>query len=157
MKEFNATNTGNRVIINIASLSEVNKLKNIITKELTKSPLGVKIVGNNKDLMDANVDITGLIDFLKNFLLGLDGNEEFEEALFVCLRKCTYKTSLIINHELFDTICPEAREDYYEIALACIEENLKPFIKSLVSALKTQLQQNQYIQKLFQNLGGQTE
>ena len=81
MKEFNATNTGNRVIINIASLSEVNKLKNIITKELTKSPLGVKIVGNNKDLMDANVDITGLIDFLKNFLLGLDGNEEFEDYL----------------------------------------------------------------------------
>lgn len=157
MKEFNATNTGNRVVINVASLNEVIRLKNIITKEIVKSPLGLKIVGNSNDLMDANVDITGIIEFVKNVVLGLDGNEEFEQALFVCLRKCTYKTTLIINQELFDTLCPEAREDYYEIAFACIEENLKPFFKSLVSALKTQLGQNQYIQKLIQGLDGSIE
>lgn len=157
MKEFNATNTGNRVIINVASLDEVKVLKRVITKEIVKSPLGVKIIGNSKDLMDANIDITGIVDFLKNVILGLDGNEEFEEALFQCLKKCTYKTAYKIDKELFDTICPEAREDYYEIIIACVEENLKPFMKSLVSALKTRLSQNVLLQEFLQGLTAKTE
>ena len=37
-----------------------------------------------------------------------------------------------ITLDLFDTN-PEIREDEYEIKLKCIEENFRPFVKSLAS------------------------
>ena len=148
MKEFNAQNTGNRVVINTATLSEVKKLKQVIVKEISKSPLGLKVIGKG-DILEREVDISGVLDFVKNVLLGIECSDEFDDAIFECLKHCTYKTTFQITRDLFEQgQCPEAREDYYEIVIECIEENLRPFLKSLVSTFKTKVQNNAFIQKL---------
>ena len=150
MKEFNAQNTGNRVVINTATLNEVKKLKQVIVKEISKSPLGLKVIGNG-DVLEREIDISGVLDFVKNVLLGIECSDEFDNAIFECLKHCTYKTTYQITRDLFETTqCPEAREDYYEIIVECIEENLRPFLKSLVSTFKTKVQNNAFIQKLSQ-------
>ena len=40
------------------------------------------------------------------------------------------------------------KKDYYEIIVACIEENLRPFLKSLISTWKTHSDLTEYVQKL---------
>ena len=157
MKQFKAQNTGNKVIINCATLDETKKLKQAIIEELKKSPLGLKIIGQSKDLFEKEVDVTGVIEFIKNVLLGIDCSDEFDSAVFQCLRHCTYKDVYKIDKELFERDrCPEAREDYYEIIIACVEENLRPFLKSLVSLWKTHFQSNETFQKLGALLGSKT-
>lgn len=150
MKEFNATNTGNRVVINCASTRDVLKLKQVILKELVKHPIGLKLQeGNTKDLLEKDIDLSGIIEFIKNTLLSLDGSDEFNEVVFECLKYCTYKSTYKIDIELFDNkAVPEAREDYYEILLSCVEENLRPFLKSLVSTWKTHIQTGKIAQLL---------
>lgn len=140
MKEFKTTNTGNKVIINCAPTKDVLRLKEVILKELIKHPLGLKLKEKqgNLDLIEKEVDMVGLIDFIKNTVLSIDTSQDFLDAVFECLKYCTYKSTYKIDMDLFDNkSVPEAREDYYEIILACIEENLRPFVKSLISTWKT--------------------
>lgn len=139
MKEIKCTNTGNKLIVNCAPTRDVLRLKEVILKELIKHPLGIKLKENQGDLklLEKEVDMVGLLDFIKNTVLSIDTSEEFNEAVFNCLKYCTYKTTYRIDMDLFDnTSVPEAREDYYEIILVCIEENLRPFAKSLISMWK---------------------
>ena len=136
MKEFKATNTGNKVIINCAPTKDVLKLKEVIFQEIIKHPLGLKLKEkqNNINLLEKEIDMIGLIDFIKNTLLSIDTSEEFIDAVFECLKYCTYKSTYRIDMDLFDNkSVPEAREDYYEIILVCVEENLRPFAKGLIS------------------------
>lgn len=148
MKEFNAQNTGNRVVINVATLNEVKKLKQVIVSEMSKHPLGLKIAGGN-DILEREVDISGILEFVKNVVLKVECSDDFDEAIFDCLKHCTYKTTHQITKDLFESDkCIEAREDYYEIVFECIEENLRPFIKSLISTFKTKVMNNAYFQKL---------
>lgn len=141
MKEFKAANTGNKVIINCAPVKDVLRLKEVILRELVKHPLGLKLKdkqGDVKELFEKEVDIMGVIDFIKDALLSIDASEEFLDAVFECLKYCTYKSTYKIDMDLFDNkSVPEAREDYYEIIAACIEENLRPFAKGLISMWKT--------------------
>lgn len=147
--DFKAKNTGNRIVINCATVREVQRLKKVILDELKKSPLGLKVIGGAESVFDKELDFTGIIDFVKNTLIGIDTSEEFEEAIFDCLKHCTYKTTYKINQELFDNDeVPEAREDYYEIIYTCIEENLRPFFKSLVATWKTHIQSDKLSQVL---------
>lgn len=136
MRDFKATNTGNRVVINSASMADVKRLKLAILTEIRKSPLGIKLVGKTDDILEKEISFDGAIDFIKNTIIGLDTSEAIDSAVNACLEYCTYKTTYRINEALFDDL-KEAREDYYEIVFACIEENLRPFIKSLVSMWKT--------------------
>ena len=39
MKEFKATNTGNKVVINCATTKEVQRLKQVILNEIKKNPI----------------------------------------------------------------------------------------------------------------------
>lgn len=149
MKEFNCKNTGNSVVINTASWDEVLRLKHIILKELQKSPIGIKLVGGDKSFFEKEVDFTGVIDFIKDTVIGIEISEDFNEAIFQCLQYCTYKKVYKIDKSLFDNeAVPEAREDYYEILIACLEENLRPFIKSLISTWKTLVAENKFAQWL---------
>ena len=149
MKEFNAENTGNKVLINCAPTKDVFRLKQVIFNEIIKHPLGLKIQEGGKDILDKDVDLTGIIEFVKNTLLSLDGSDEFNDAIFECLKYCTYKSTFKIDRDLFDNkTIPEAREDYYEIIFACVEENLRPFMKSLVSLWKTHIQTGKIAQFL---------
>ena len=68
MKEFKAANTGNKIIINCAPVKDVLRLKEVILKEMIKHPLGLKIKdkqGDFKELLEKEVDIVGVIDFIK--------------------------------------------------------------------------------------------
>ena len=76
-----------------------------------------------------DIDFSAMLDFLKDVVIGADISEDVEAALWACLKHCTYQTAHRIDEELFDKV-PAAREDYYEIIISCIEENLRPFIKS---------------------------
>lgn len=149
MKEFTCTNTGNKVVINTASFKDVQKLKQVILNEFKKSPIGVKLIGKDKTLFEKDIDFTGVIDFIKNTIIGIETSEEFNDAIFACLQYCTYKKVYKIDEALFDNeAVPGARDDYYEILVACIEENLCPFIKSLISTWKTLIETDK-ISQLF--------
>ena len=149
MKEFKATNTGNKVIINCAKVKEVQRLKQVILNEVKKNPIGIKLIGQGPSVLEKELDFTGILDFIKDTLISIDTSEEFNEAIFNCLQYCTYKTVYKIDEALFDNDeIPEAREDYYEIILACVEENLRPFLKSLISMWKTHSNITEYVQKL---------
>lgn len=154
MKDFKSENTGNRIVINPASFSEAIKLKNVLFAELKTHSLGLKLTGNTTELINKDIDFTSVLDFLKNVLIGADISEDVNNALWVCLKHCTYQTTYKIDESLFDKV-PEAREDYYEIIISCIEENLKPFIKSLVSKWKTlapKLGESQALSVIFQQM-----
>lgn len=138
-REIKLQNSGKTLIINTASTAEVKHLKNVLLEELKKYPLGLKLLGSTTSIFDKQVDFTAVFDFIKNVLISIDISETAEDAIFECLKHCVYDRTHKVTVELFDEI-EEAREDYYEIILACIEENLKPFIKSLVSMSKIQLE-----------------
>lgn len=149
MKDFKATNTGNRIVINCATMKDVQALKNVILKELKNNPIGLQLEKNSQDLLQREIDFTGIIDFAKNTLIGIDTSPEFHDALYNCLKYCTYKTTYKIDESLFDNDqVPEAREDYYEIMFTCVWENLRPFSKSLLSVLKTHLKLENFNQLL---------
>ena len=154
MKDFKSENTGNRIVINPAPYCEAKKLKNVLFSEIRKYPLGLKLTGNSNELANKEIDLTALFDFLKNVLISADISEDVEDALWACLKHCTYQTTYRIDESLFDNV-PAAREDYYEIIISCIEENLTPFIKSLVSKWKTlapRLGNSQALNVIFQQM-----
>lgn len=136
-KEVKLQNSGKMLIINTASTAEVKYLKNVLLEEFKKYPLGLKLLGNTESVFDKQVDFTSVFDFIKNVLISVDISETAENAIFDCLKHCVYDRTHKVTLDLFDEI-EEAREDYYEIIFACIEENLRPFIKSLVSMWKIQ-------------------
>lgn len=134
-KEIKLQNSGKMLIINTASTAEVKYLKNVLLEEIKKYPLGLRLLGNTESIFDKQVDFTSVFDFIKNVLISVDISETAENAIFECLKHCVYDRTHKITLDLFDEV-EEAREDYYEIIFTCIEENLKPFIKSLVSMWK---------------------
>lgn len=134
-KEVKLQNSGKMLIINTATTAEVKYLKNALLEELKQYPLGLKLLGNTQSIFDKQVDFTSVFDFIKNVLISIDISETAENAIFDCLKHCVYDKTHKVTQDLFDEV-EEAREDYYEIVFACIEENLKPFIKSLVSMWK---------------------
>ena len=136
-KEIKLQNSGKMLIINTASTAEVKYLKNVLLEEIKKYPIGLKLLGSTESVFDKQVDFTSVFDFIKNVLISVDISETAENAIFECLKHCVYDRTHKITLDLFDEI-EEAREDYYEIIFACIEENLRPFIKSLVSMWKIQ-------------------
>lgn len=132
MKDFETQNTKSRVVINPAPYKVVTNLKKVLLQEIKNNVIGLKISGDSNNVLEKTIDFTGCIDFIKNVIIGADTSDEVNNAIFDCLKYCTYNTTEKINEELFDKN-QEAREDYYEIIISCIEENLKPFMKSLAS------------------------
>lgn len=124
-------------------------LKRVIFNELRKTPLGLKLTEGPSSMFDKEIDFVGVIEFIKNTLIGIDTSDEFNDAVFACLKYCTYNNVYKIDEALFDNDqVPEAREDYYEIIYTCIEENLRPFMKSLVATWKTHIQNGAFTQVL---------
>lgn len=136
-KEIKLQSSGKTLIINTASTAEVKYLKNVLLEEVKNYPLGLKLLGSTESVLDKQIDFTSVIDFIKNVLISIDISEKAESAIFDCLKHCVYDKVYKVTPDLFDEK-EEAREDYYEIIFACIEENLRPFIKSLVSMWKIQ-------------------
>ena len=149
MKEIKSMQTGNAIVINCAPMRSVQRLKQVILNEVKKNPIGIKLVGGDKSILEKELDFTGVIDFLKDILIGIDTSDDFTDAIFECLQYCTYKKVYKIDEALFDNeAVPEARQDYYEILYACVEENLRPFIQSLISTWKTHIKDGNLLQSL---------
>ena len=136
MKEFIASNTGKTVRINVAPFGLGIELKNELLKLVKEQTLAGTIKVDNTELLDREVDIAKVLDVIKHAFISIEISKSVQDILEKCLSYCTYDGVHKINTALFDTICPDAREDYYEILIACIEENMRPFVKSLASAWK---------------------
>lgn len=130
-------NSGVEVEIKAASFREAANLKKAAFKCLKDA--GILKDVDLSSLKDLN--LTGLINKGIDLLLSVDISNELEKNLFECLKSCTVERDGVknkITQTLFDEI-PEVQEDYYEIVSKCIEVNLRPFLKSLVSEFKTRL------------------
>lgn len=98
------TASGAEVIINEAPFEDAMNLKNAIIRE----------IGNDK--------------FQATFI---DSTPAIYAAIWPCLLKCNYNGQKITKATFEE---PKVREDYYEVINACVEENLRPFLKGLGSA-----------------------
>lgn len=133
-------NGNNSVTIKAAGFQNVINLKKAVAKCL----LDVGIV---KDLDFKGFNIPNTMDKIIQFILKLELSQELNSALFECLKSSYINENgvkLKITPQLFDEK-PELREDYYEIISKCLEENLRPFFKSLVTEFKTRLNQAEKI------------
>lgn len=131
--EFITQNGKVEVEIKPASFKEACNLKKAVGKSLTSKGFITDLDTSN--LMDIK------LDSILQLLVDIDTSDEFEKAVMECLKLCIYDKggkNLKINTQLFDDI-PEAREDYYEIITKCVEVNLRPFFKSLVSEFNHRL------------------
>ena len=131
--EFITTNGQKKVTINTATFKEMCDLKKEAMKCLQVA--AQKDAINIEDLQSGKG-----INVIFEILLTADTSEEFNSALFKCLGRCVYDEFHAITPKFFEDK-PEAIEDYYEIVAKCVEVNLRPFFKSLLTAFKTYAQQ----------------
>ena len=124
--EFKSQN-GVDVKINPADFISAMKLKNSVLKAVKESGVDISKIDLEKITAASLQPIIEVV-------LSADTNEDVEKALFKCLERCTYNGERIIR-DTFEPI--EAREDYYEIVINCLKENLAPFFKNLISKLKS--------------------
>ncbi len=121
MSEFLAS-TGTKVVINVADFEDAVNLKNAVSKQLATA--GIKF-----DIDPQKTDIGSIL----GAIMQVDSSPEVNALLWPCLVRCTYGGHKITK-QTFEP--PDAREDYYDIVLACAKANLTPFFKSLISQLK---------------------
>lgn len=122
--EFKTAN-GVEVVINDPDFLDAIALKNALGREFKKADIKLDIEQLRTNLdVDANVLISALLQ--------IDTSEDVYKAVFKCLERSTYN-KLKISPSTFQD--PKAREDFYEIYVACIKETISPFLKGLVSRL----------------------
>lgn len=141
MEELILKNSGKTVKIKTASFQNAIKLKKEAFKCLGRTNSLEKI----KDLQ--NVELKTLISEIANLLVEADTSDGFNKALMECLSVCICDGSHAITEQYFND-CPELWEDYYEIVSRCVEVNLRPFFKSLVSELQTRFNSLEQFQTL---------
>lgn len=132
--EFVTQNTGVVVEIKPAAFKDVANLRKVIAKNLKLK----NIIDDSAKFSLSNIKIGSVLELLAE----IDSSDEFEHAVFECLKVCIYDKggkNTKITAQLFDDI-PEIREDYYEIIAECVKENLSPFFKSLASGFNNLLQ-----------------
>lgn len=110
--EFTAA-SGAKIVINPAPWKDAKELKKAIQHGLAAANIS----------LDSNKDIAAIF-------MQVDGSDEFDAALRPCLERCLRNGEKVIDRT-FDDV--EARKDYYEIAIACVKENLGPLVESLFS------------------------
>lgn len=135
MKEFCCKNSGKKVKIIPASFRNASKLKSEAMKCLKDSGVLDKLKDNLGD-----VKLATLIKELANLVISLDTSEGFNSAVMDCLSVCICDNTHALTEQYFND-CPELWEDYYEIVVSCVEENLRPFFKSLSSELQIRFPQ----------------
>ena len=98
----------------------------------TKNGDGIVIEDITKALKQKNMHFETLINGLKNAFIELDTSTEIYSIIWKCLARCTYNGERI-DIKTFEK--EENRADFYEVVYACIIENIRPFLKSLISVL----------------------
>ena len=127
MTEFVTAHSSKKVKIGIASFEASMDLKDAIFTEMANA--GIKIDATKLDINNMDFDVGQLAAAA----LKVDSSKLVRKALFDCLIKSTYDKEKITTATFED---PAARADYYEIAFACIKENLAPFFSGLLLGLK---------------------
>lgn len=134
MKEFKGCN-GAKIVINEATWGDVRKLKKVLAIELLK--LGIDIDKEFLGQTEENLMVgSKLFQLLKDVYLTLEASDDFNDEIMNCLQYCHYD-NIQIKEQLFDDK-PEAREDYYDMVIGCLEVNLSPFIKKILSKFTNQ-------------------
>ena len=134
MKEFKGCN-GAKIVINEATWGDVRKLKKVLAIELLK--LGIDIDKEFLGQSEENLMVgSKLFQLLKDVYLTLEASDDFNDEIMNCLQYCHYD-NIQIKEQLFDDK-PEAREDYYDMVIGCLEVNLSPFIKKILSKFTKQ-------------------
>lgn len=130
---FITQNGQKEVIINAASFKDASNLRKAVMKSIIESDFAKSLDKNALETLN----LTSILDVGLKLIFNADTSENFEKAIFECLKVCLYENKKI-TLQLFDDIT-EAREDYYEIVSKCCEENLRPFFKSLVTEFQARL------------------
>lgn len=120
-------NSKSNITINRASWADMNLLKQEALKCI-----------NVKNL---DFNISSEVDFINvcaELVIKAETSSTFNEALFKCLKYCLLDDALPITEQLLEDK-PQLIEDYYEIASNCVEVNLLPFYKSLITEFKRRL------------------
>lgn len=126
MTEFLAT-SGARVKINLAPWGVTVALKSAIAQEICKTNMDL-----NVNIFSGLQNDINLIDFVKLALI-VDSSELVYQRLFDCLIKCSYNGDKITPETFEDA---KARQDYYDIVIACLKENIFPFFEGQISKLR---------------------
>lgn len=132
--EFTAKNSGKNIKIVPASFKVAMDLKKEAFKCLNKTNALEKIKDIIKDIK--NIELSALFSTLANLLVEADTSDGFNKAVMECLSVCICDGTHAITEQYFNDT-PILWEDYYEIVANCVEVNLRPFFKSLVSELQT--------------------
>lgn len=132
--EFITKNSGKRIKIIPASFKNAANLK----KEALKCLKDTGALDKIKNLQ--NIEMSTLLNEIANLVITLDTSNGFEKAVMDCLSVCICDETHAITEQYFND-CPALWEDYYEIVAKCVEVNLHPFFKSLVSECKTRFNQ----------------
>lgn len=110
------TKSGASIVVNVAPFEDALLLQNL--------------VGN--PAMSIRTDVGPEFDIdntaAAHFMAVVASRADVQAQVMKCLARCSYN-GLAINSKTFEA--EAAREDYFEIAVACIQENLSPFVKSL--------------------------
>ena len=130
--EFIAKNSEKKIKIVPASFQKAINLK----KQAFKCLNNTKALEKIKDLK--NIELNTLFSELANLLVEADTSDGFYKSVIDCLSVCICDDTHAITEQYFND-CPALWEDYYEIVSKCVEVNLRPFFKSLFSALSTRL------------------
>lgn len=135
MKEFKGCN-GAKIVINEATWADVRSLKRVLAAELLK--LGIDIDKEFLGQSEENLMVgSKLFQLIKDVYLTLEASDDFNNEIMNCLKYCHYN-NIKITEQLFDDEI-EAREDYYDMVLGCLEVNLAPFMKKVLSKFTNQI------------------
>lgn len=128
--EFTAKN-GAQVKIQMAEFGDACALKSAIENAALERGIDLGVTLSNFNIKDTKID-----PFL-SIILAIDSDKKVHDALFNCLKTCTYNSTKIIP-ATFNS--KDARGAYYEIMIACIKENIFPFFSPLCSMFSEFLQ-----------------
>lgn len=109
--------SGAKLKITISPFAEAKALHKAVLKEIKHIPMS---------------NTTQLGEIVKNFFCDGFTSPEIEQCLAECFKRvqyCDKRGELKIDKDTFEPL--EAREDYAKACIAVVEENIRPFAKSL--------------------------
>lgn len=119
------TQSGATAQINVAPFEDALTLNNLVTPYL--ATVGV--------VADSNANIK--MEDLMKVMVTAATDAGIQAQMMKCMARCTYNGQKI-TQSTFETV--EARGDYYEVALACVKENITPFVNGLFSQFSALLE-----------------
>lgn len=128
--KFTTQNNNKEVMIGVASLEDAFALQDAILSTLKDN--GLDLEGFDGDMMQQ--DVSAILPAILSSGMSLLASKDVRSGLFDCFLKCTYDGEKITTRTFEDVA---AREDYYEVAMACVKANCAPFLKSLLSGFSS--------------------